>query len=322
MTTGLRRRAAAIARPLGVIVLVASVAWVVGRIVEAGSEIASWSPPPGTLVVVTLACAVSAASMWLTVGVWMRALDVTASDAASGPARRSLVCIHALSQIVKYLPGNVFHLAGRHVATTAALGGASWVVVRAAVIEAGLLAAAAVMTASAFLVAADGETTSEALRLVPQPIGPWGGGFLLIAAASGLVVMARSRTGTRSVELRHGFAGAAWGVGFFVVQGAILATLLRVVTGVWIGAAFVAAPIAWLLGFVVPGAPAGLGVREAVLIAMLSGVASEPDAVLATLIFRFVNVAGDLLFFGSAVLLAGGMARARLLSSPPPADRA
>jgi uncharacterized membrane protein YbhN (UPF0104 family) len=56
---------------------------------------------------------------------------------------------------------------------------------------------------------------------------------------------------------------------------------------------------AWLIGFVVPFAPSGLGVREATLIALLSPVVGAGAATALSLGLRLANVAGDFLAIGT-----------------------
>lgn len=55
--------------------------------------------------------------------------------------------------------------------------------------------------------------------------------------------------------------------------------------------------IAWLAGFVVPGAPGGLGVREAILVAGLSPLYGEPAAVALAIGSRLAFILGDGLAF-------------------------
>lgn len=50
---------------------------------------------------------------------------------------------------------------------------------------------------------------------------------------------------------------------------------------------------AWLLGFLVPGAPGGLGIREFVLVLGLTPVTGEAQAALDALMFRLVTITGD-----------------------------
>jgi uncharacterized membrane protein YbhN (UPF0104 family) len=56
---------------------------------------------------------------------------------------------------------------------------------------------------------------------------------------------------------------------------------------------------AWLVGFVVPFAPSGLGVREATLIALLAPSLGVGAATALTVGLRLANVAGDFLAIGS-----------------------
>ena len=56
---------------------------------------------------------------------------------------------------------------------------------------------------------------------------------------------------------------------------------------------------AWLVGFVVPFAPSGLGVREATLIALLSPVVGGGAATALSVGLRLANVAGDFLAIGA-----------------------
>ena len=55
--------------------------------------------------------------------------------------------------------------------------------------------------------------------------------------------------------------------------------------------------ISWLIGFITPGAPGGLGVREAVLILILTPYISGARALILALLFRLITILADLLFF-------------------------
>jgi len=60
-------------------------------------------------------------------------------------------------------------------------------------------------------------------------------------------------------------------------------------------------PLAWLAGFVVIGAPAGLGVREALLIALLGHLLGSSNALLITILFRIILTLGDVVFASSCI---------------------
>lgn len=55
--------------------------------------------------------------------------------------------------------------------------------------------------------------------------------------------------------------------------------------------------IAWLLGFITPGAPGGLGVREALLSVFLSGMVGMSVLSATALIYRVTSILGDIVAF-------------------------
>lgn len=59
--------------------------------------------------------------------------------------------------------------------------------------------------------------------------------------------------------------------------------------------------LAWLLGFVVPGAPAGLGVREGVLTLLLASVVEQSHILALVIAIRLMSVIGDGLCFGAGL---------------------
>ena len=61
--------------------------------------------------------------------------------------------------------------------------------------------------------------------------------------------------------------------------------------------------LAWLTGFLVPGASGGLGVREATMLLLLTPQIGEPTALALALSTRLITTLGDVLFAGSCRLL-------------------
>jgi len=68
----------------------------------------------------------------------------------------------------------------------------------------------------------------------------------------------------------------------------------------------------WIAGFIVPGAPGGIGIREATLTLLLVDVVPLDSALLAAVIFRFISIIGD--FWGLLFAWLGTLAL-------PPAGR-
>lgn len=56
--------------------------------------------------------------------------------------------------------------------------------------------------------------------------------------------------------------------------------------------------LAWMAGYLVPGAPGGLGVREAVLLLGLAPTVGEPSALAAAASYRMVTVLSDVVCAG------------------------
>jgi len=61
--------------------------------------------------------------------------------------------------------------------------------------------------------------------------------------------------------------------------------------------------VAWLVGYTVPGAPGGLGLRQAVLGLLLTPSVGEPAALIWAAGFRLVSVLGDVLSYLIGVAL-------------------
>lgn len=206
--------------------------------------------------------------------------------------RRWAVRAYGISQISKYVPGNIFHLAGRH-AMGMAGGVAGWPLAKSAVWELGLISA----TGGLFGLLA-------LPLLVPA---------LPMLASAGLFALLM---GVAAVLIQHlvGLRAArafGWYVGFLAISGLLFAALIELLAGnpgtgagFWLTLAG-AYVLAWLAGLVTPGAPAGVGVRELVLLFLLKGVVGEAELLLAVLLGRMVTVAGDLGFFSVSMLMNG-----------------
>ena len=193
---------------------------------------------------------------------------------------RWAIRIHGVSQIGRYVPGNILQFAGRQ-----ALG-------MAAGLPAGPLARSVVWELG-LLVSLGGALALSVLPLrfaaVP-PVVP-----TLLALAVLLPVLWRL--------FGPSVARAAfWQLAFFIVYSTTFVATVELVQGhtfAWSVAPTVAAAfaLAWLIGLVTPGAPAGGGIREAVLLFLLSDRIQPADLLLAVVIGRAVNVLGDVLFF-------------------------
>ena len=225
-------------------------------------------------------------------------------------ATRAPICLpYAMSvqwssQLAKYLPGNVAHFAARHVMMRrAGLGHAS-------LVAAGLLEAMVLVAAAAALGTGVLRPTVVAMFGVDLPVGVELAAVVVLAAAVAFGWhFARARgwidPGKRaSKALFEWIAAALLAVLFF---GGMTICFILVVEGLGLSSFAAVAPwvaASWLLGFVVPGAPGGIGIRELVLVLGLTPLIGEPDALLAAVLFRMTTVGGDAVMaaFGAAGL--------------------
>lgn len=189
--------------------------------------------------------------------------------------------IYGLSQLAKYLPGNVFHIAGRQALGMAQGIGAS-TLLKSTIWELTLIALVGSFFGVLVLPIIFGTFTSElsiSLFLAVLSLGVWS---------------------TYSFFGPNILLSYIYYLLFLFLSGLIFLVLLSIVSGdfqsnsLFIVAAFV---IAWLIGLITPGAPAGIGVREFVLLFLLKGIISEADILLAVIMGRLVTVLGDLIFY-------------------------
>ena len=61
--------------------------------------------------------------------------------------------------------------------------------------------------------------------------------------------------------------------------------------------------LAWLVGTLTPGAPAGAGVREGMLVVLLSPTMGEGGAGALAIMLRLVTTIGELLAWGVGMLI-------------------
>ncbi|MGB8212972.1 MAG: hypothetical protein WCE68_05380 [Anaerolineales bacterium] len=229
---------------------------------------------------------------------WQKLL-VWFGEATARP--RTCLAVYGRTQIAKYLPGNFFHYPSRHVLGNRA-GFHHPALVGALVYEIiGLLVAAGTIALIGF---PKGISLGNSIfiRLAILPV------VLLLP----LVVQFVLRR--FSIGRRLGFPEKPvweavrellpiWAIYlvFFLIEGLIFWGIIGVSTGKWSEVPFLYAvstfAIAWVVGFLTPGSPAGLGVREAIMILILTAFVGAPAAAFVALVARLVVTLGDLVFF-------------------------
>ena len=290
-----------VVRIVGVIVSLGAFAFVGGAIYRSLDSLQQQLASPLFLFVVAGSVFAYAMILQLCGLAWHRLL--TAIDDPSFGIGRALA-IYGKTQIYKYLPSNVLHMVGRYrLARSAGASNKALAFAQIAELLTILLAAASIaaLFARAVLVHALDERGIDDPTLVNVLVV---GGIAVLAVGATTIVRQRMTGTGRKAFVAAAVAFAIY-ILFFIGSGLLLAALcksLSTASGVseliGIGAA------AWLVGFVIPGAPGGLGVRETILIAGLSAAGLPAvEATAVALGYRFVTTVGDALVATVIILL-------------------
>ena len=228
---------------------------------------------------------------------------------ARGVTATAVLDVYGRSQIAKYFPGNIFHFAGRQV-----LGrGKGWP--QGALAVASFLEIAILGAAAASITLLLGRIAGGAIfEVLPSPallvgglvavFAPWL--FLRVSphlpGLKHLNFLHDARDLTRGFHLLAAFVLYAIYFILFALVFWGFSAVLGYATAFNLFPSFAVAILAgWLLGYVTPSAPGGLGVREAVIILLLGPTIGEADALVLAIVFRLVTTAGDTLYLLAAL---------------------
>jgi glycosyltransferase 2 family protein len=239
--------------------------------------------------------------------VWATILGAFAPGRVSA---KDAYALYATTQIMKYIPSNIVHFVSRHV-TLRGRGVPHWALVATVFGEAAILVCGACFAILAFeadvLVALYGRyVRTENLPIIAAV----GLAFCLGATltwrhrASGRALISTDLHRRLVPRLLVALAAAAV---FFASTALLVSKLSRLLLADPAGFSndSVAATLAgaWIVGFIVPGASAGIGVREAVVILLLSPAVGAGNAAVIATIYRVVTAGGDALLAGLGELV-------------------
>lgn len=239
-------------------------------------------------------------SAWLSLVInglaWRQGLRWLGISSGSG-----VLVLWISTNLRKYLPGGGWHLLARIQALR----------------QGGLGLGAAVPTGTALVATVLDPLLMALAALALIPVGGWQGGLCLLGLAPALLLALPKRLSgllhwLESQKARHlglemvapaSIESTPWGpwlieLAFVLVRFLSFAFCVQAFDQAdplgWPGwlAAFC---LAWTAGLVVPGAPGGLGVFEAVLLLRLSGLVPEAPLLAVALSYRLTTTAADLL---------------------------
>ena len=285
---------------IGFVVVVVSFYFVLDVLWNNWELIADWRPSMGSMALFVVSAVIYGLSQLILSGAWGELLTI------SGEAEVDLKKCHLLygqTQIAKYIPGNIFHFAGRQIRgkelgyTHAALASASIYESLGLVVVA---SAISVIGITGFGLEQDVISSGYLIAVFVCSV---------IAFAAGIVVVPRfvktvnaGDTGGSYRRIGKSIRKVAWLYAlFFLVSGsllvAVVASQVNHVSFGNMGVIVVVCIFSWIAGFVTPAAPAGAGVREAIIIMFLTQLVGGSVAVISALIYRCITVGGDAMFY-------------------------
>lgn len=216
--------------------------------------------------------------------------------------RRVTLPSYALSQLAKYVPGNVFQYVGRHGLMSRA-GVANAPLLRAMTWDIGFLLIGASLTALlAFtLFPIDIAFLSAALLRDAAVVA----GIAAVVAAAALSLspwLARHVSAARP-QVATAVTVIPLLLGFFTVQASAFTLVGALVTGQLVPQLATVAVIAWVAGFLPLGTPAGLGTREAVILLLAGPLVGPADAIVVAALFRLTTTLGDCVCYAIGVAI-------------------
>ncbi len=285
------------------IVICASIYWLGQSFIQHGAQLHNWRPTTNALLMLAVCSLIYGCNGFLLSSAWWRLLVIHGST-----ENDRLLChiIYSRTQIAKYLPGNVFHFAGRYTLGRDA-GISKLALIGSTFYETfGVLFAAGAFSLAGILFYR--QTGIQALSIAKPSIDL----VLLLGILFTLIVIVHKIARSRGIVYKKKQVLQLISVGtiyvaFFLVFGVIACMVVGITTTVKMGDLVLivtAFSIAWVAGFVTPGAPAGLGVREVTLVLLLSPLLGEVASLLSALLFRLVTMTGDLLFFLASFILS------------------
>lgn len=239
------------------------------------------------------------------------AKNVINLSAPEAPKRqwRNLSVLYGQSNIAKYIPGNIFHMVARQMKAST-LGYRHEAIATATMLESAALLMAAILTgASALIIGGHGLALLHYMKQLDSGIDTATLYIILfVAIAVTIGVFFHKNLPFRKLIANTVLTCFSSSI-FFVLLGISVALIssvfLPLEKTIPIAATYI---LSWAIGYILPGASAGIGVRESTFIIILASLNTQLETeedilLLVAFATRLVNTAGDFLIYSCATLL-------------------
>jgi hypothetical protein len=309
----------------GAAVMFVSLGYVGFSIWSQRAVLEAFSPDSADLLLLLLGTTIYASTGFLLAEAW-RYLLVWSGEKNVRP--QEALRIYARTQIARYVAGNIAQLASRQMLgrlsgwTHFGLGVSGLFELFSQISVGAIITLLAVAATGLQTGREMGEAAFVLLGVIAAAL------FILPRVARLITARYGAEFGTRLAKCRlvRLWPAMLMHLGFFISGGVVLDLVVYVVMPgapllLDLPAMIGLFAAAWLCGCITPGAPAGIGVREAVLTYGLASMMQSGDALLVAGLLRLITLGGDLLFFAWAgrlgALRASGAGKAAPVRRSP-----
>ncbi len=289
-------------KPLGQLLSLLSVIFIIYSVYKLGFDFGSIENIPLFIVIAAGGVLIKCASVLITGSAWADWLFFLAPDADKN--RKGAISAYVKANIGKYLPGNVMHYVERNLF-------ASGLGISQKKIALASLAEILGQVGGAFIIALIMSRHYLILAVNRVFNGNYTVPFIIMAAAvlCGVALL---------MILRSSISDFLKGYSVSQLLKVFIITIIKYILSLWLlGMVMVllyiymggegsieninlitsAYVIAWVLGFITPGASGGIGVREIIIIFLLGAVVGEELIITLSVIHRLITIIGDFLIY-------------------------
>lgn len=221
------------------------------------------------------------------------------------------ITVYVKANLMKYVPGNVFQYVGRNeLAIKRNIPHLK--VATATILDVGMTVLSAFLISVIFLY----DYLIKTLQSFNLPLPFWLIILIILIFASLIFVLARKKIGHKLSDYRYLLSKDSLKVLakclLYYVVVMLISSLMYMITLIFIlnvqldASLFIrlfsAYTLSWLVGFITPGAPAGIGIKEAIMVSVSGGLINTSVVALSMVILRILTTLADAIAFVAVFL--------------------
>lgn len=296
-----------IGKIIGKILSILSFVFVIIAVCKLGLDFTAIDNIPIFALVITISSLLLSCSVYLLGYAWKMWISFFSKHEVNSI---EAVCVYAKANIGKYLPGNVMHYVERNV-FAAKYGLNQQAVLTSSVFEVVSMVIAAILLAVCF-------AYDNLKRIVEQYIGDSigviiiSGCIILTVVIIAIFILKKKVKDVLEQYSLISFMKCFMKCFLLYIVALFMAGVIMVVLYwymekdalalqvVYIISSYI---ISWVVGFIVPGAPGGIGVREMILLVLLADIAEKDIILTMIVIHRLITIIGDIIAYILALVV-------------------